>query len=110
MFAFLLANHIAGMTRGAFVDDAGRLARDMRSYLVVAQLLNKFLAVIPYVGTQGDPVLSSDLFNHGHGGLRRGAAPRHPQHSLGRQTLCVLPPPYVPYAGAWPFSPRHLPR
>ena len=35
-FAFLLTNRIAGMTSGARIDNGGRLARDMRSYLVVA--------------------------------------------------------------------------
>ena len=35
-FAFVLTNHIAGMTSGARIDNSGRLARDMRSYLVVA--------------------------------------------------------------------------
>ena len=51
-----------------------RLAREMGSYLVIAQLLNKFLAVIPFVGTQGDPVLARDLFNHAHRGLWLTAA------------------------------------
>jgi hypothetical protein len=51
------------MTSSAGIDDAGLLARDMRSYLVVAQLLNKLLAVIPFVGAQGDPVLAWDLLH-----------------------------------------------
>src|SRR5271166_5059239 len=63
-FAFLLANQIARMTSRALVDNAGLLARDMRRYLVVAQLLNKLLAVVPFVATQGYAVLTRNLFHH----------------------------------------------
>ena len=49
-FAFLLANQIARMTSRALVDNAGLLAREMGRYLVVAQLLNKLLAVVSFVG------------------------------------------------------------
>ena len=38
-FAFLLANRVARMTSGALIDNAGGLARNMWSYLVVAQLI-----------------------------------------------------------------------
>jgi hypothetical protein len=54
----------------------------MRSYLVFAQLLNKLLAVIPFVGAQGDPVLAWDLLHHRQRGLRFGTAV-----SLGHATI-----------------------
>src|SRR5260370_12364524 len=65
-FALLLTNRIAGMTGGARIDDRGRLAREMRSYLGVAHLLNNLLGFVPFVATQGDAVLSRNFFHHCH--------------------------------------------
>ena len=48
-FALLLADRISAMTSSALIDNTGLLARNMGSYLVVTQLLDKLLAVIAFV-------------------------------------------------------------
>src|SRR5207237_6415605 len=73
-FPFALADQIAGMTSGALIDDSGALAGQVWSDLVMAQLLNKLLAVVALVGAQGHATPARDLFHHRHGRLRLGAA------------------------------------
>ena len=55
-FALLLTNGVARMTSSALVDNTARLARKMRSYLMLAQGLNQFLAVVALIGAQGYPM------------------------------------------------------
>ena len=45
--------------------------------MVVPQLLNKLLAVVAFVGTQGDPLLPWNLLDHRQRGLQalRGRRP-----------------------------------
>lgn len=75
---------------GALINNAGLFARDMRRYLVVAQFLNKLLAVVAFVGTQGYPLLARNLFHHRHPGLRLRPAIRQGHAAIYRDTIAVL--------------------
>ena len=62
-FALLLTEGIAGMASGARIDDAGRLAREVRRDLMLAQLQDKLLAVIALVRAQRHPLPALDSFH-----------------------------------------------
>ena len=89
-FAFLLTNHIAGMTSSARIDNSRRLEREMRSYLVVAHLLNKFLAVVVFVAAQGNAVLTRDFLHHCHRGLGLRAPLGQGHASVNRDAVAVF--------------------
>src|SRR5271167_2880089 len=58
--------------------------------LVVAQLLNKLLAVVSFVATQGYPVLTCNLFHHRQRGLRLCPALRQVHTAIDCETIAVL--------------------
>ena len=89
-FAFLLTDQITRMTSRALIDNAGLLARNMGCYLVVAQLLNKLFAVVPFVATQGYTVLTCNLFHHRQRGLRLCPALRQVHAAIDCDTIAVL--------------------
>src|SRR5713226_5335949 len=89
-FTFLLTDRVARMTSGAVIDDAGGLARKMGSYLVVAQLLHKLLAVIAFVGPECDPVLARNLFHHRARGLRLSPTVGRGHLAIDRDTVAIL--------------------
>ena len=89
-FTFLLTDRVARMTSSALIDDAGGLARKMGSYLVVAQLLHKFLAVIAFVGPERDPLLPWNLFHHCDSGLRLSPAVGLSHLAIDRDAVAVL--------------------
>jgi hypothetical protein len=89
-FALLLTNRVARMTSGAIIDDAGQLARNVGSDLVVTQLLHEVLAIVSLVGTQCDPMLAGNFFHHRHRGLRLGVAVSRSHATVDRQAVAIL--------------------
>ncbi len=108
-FAFLLTNRVARMTSGAIIDNAGGLARNMGSYLVVTQLLHKLFAVIAFVGPERDPLLSRNLFHHRDRGLRFRPAVGRSHLAIDCDTVAVLHQ-HVPRVAQLGFLPRPLTR
>src|SRR5712691_12383311 len=108
-FAFLLANRVARMASGALIDNAGGLARNMWSYLVVAQLLHKLLAVVAFVGPERDPLLPRNLFHHRERGLRLGPAIGLGDVAIDRDPVAVLHQ-HVPGVAQLGFLARTLAR
>src|SRR5450759_3238618 len=107
-FALALTDGVARMAGGARVDDAGPLARDMWRHLMRAQLQDKFLVVIAFVGAQGYPLPAFDSFHQlerrldfgAAGGLSYAAAHRQPitifhQHVTGIAELGFLARPFA---------------
>src|SRR5208337_3170794 len=89
-FTLVLADQIAGMTSGPFINDSGRLAGKVRGDLVIAQLLNKLFAVVALVGSQGYSMRAWDFFHHRDGRLRFGAAGGLGYAASDRNAVAVL--------------------
>ena len=90
LFALALTNRIAPMPGGALVDDTGLLAREMRSYSMVAQFLNQFFAVVTFVGAQRDSLPAWNLLYHRQRRLRFSASGSSGYAAVDRQPVAIL--------------------
>src|SRR6201993_4467827 len=89
-FALALTDHIARMAGGALVDNTGFLAREMRSYSMLAHLLNQFFAIVAFVGAQRYSTPTRNLFHHRQRRLRFGAAGSLSYTAVDRQPVTIL--------------------
>src|SRR5260370_11024670 len=89
-FALALTNRVALMPGGALVDDTGWLAREMRRYSMVAQLLNQVFAIVTFGGAQRDSLPAWNLLYHSQRRLRFGASGRSGYAAVDRQPVAIL--------------------
>ena len=85
-----LTDLIVRMTSGPLIDDRGGLAGKVWGDLVIAQLLNQFLAVVALIGAEGYSMPAGDLCNQRHGRLRFGAAGGLGHAALDCDAVAVL--------------------
>src|SRR5271169_5138944 len=89
-FALLLAKQIAGMTSGPLINDSSGFASKVRGDLMVPQRFNKFLAVVAFVGAEGDSSPARDLLDHRQCRLRLGAPRGLCYAAVDRQAVAVF--------------------
>src|SRR6266404_5730388 len=85
-----LTNHVARMASGALVNNTGWLAREVRGNRMLAHFLNKLLAVIALVGTQGDAMPARNLLYHRQRRLWFGAPGSLSYAAVDRQPMAIL--------------------
>src|ERR1700687_2714223 len=89
-FTLLLTYQIAGMTSSPLINDSSGFASNVRGDLMVAQLRNKFLAVVALVRAQRDAMPAWDRFHHRHGRLWFRAAGGLGHAAVDREAVAVL--------------------
>jgi hypothetical protein len=89
-FTLLLTYQIAGMTSSPLINDSSGFASNVRGDLMVAQLSNKFLAVVALVCAQRDAMPAWDRCHHRHGRLWFRTAGGLGHAAVDREAVAVL--------------------
>src|SRR5258708_22966624 len=103
-FTLLLTYQIAGMTSSPLINDSSGFASNVLGDLMVAQLRNKFLALVALVRTQRDALPAWDRCHHRHGRLWFRTAGGLGHAAVDREAVAGLPTHVAGAAEPWPLA------